>query len=189
MRLGHERAAPRRRAGSPPSAVIQPIDARSERGVAHAGQPWPDGTVGTSNSASSQPGLGAQRREEDDLPDGLDLGQEHGEPVDAHAHAAGRGHAVLEGPDVVEVDVAGLGVAGRLGRGLVAEPGQLVDRVVQLAVGVGQLAAADDELEPLDQGRVVAVGLGQRRDLARVVDARTSGAIELGLDLLVVELA
>ena len=37
-------------------------------------------------------------------------------------------------------------------------------------VGVGELAAGDDQLEALGQRRVVAVGAGQRRDLARVVD-------------------
>ena len=84
--------------------------------------------------------LGPQRREEDDLADRVDLGQQHDQAVDPHAHPTRGRHAVLEGADVVEVDVAGLGIAGGLGPGLVAEAGQLLDRVVELAVGVGQLA-------------------------------------------------
>ena len=154
-----ERDAPRRRAGarrarssSRSRAPGTTCDARRSvlrrrRGSRPAGG-------GTSNSASSQTGLGPQRREQDDLADRLDLGQEHRQPIDAHAHPAGRGHAVLEGADVVEIDVTGLGIAGRLGCGLVTEAGQLVDRVVQLAVGVGQLTSTDDQLEPLDQRRV-----------------------------------
>src|SRR5471032_200928 len=40
---------------------------------------------------------GAQLGEEDHVPDALGAGEEHAEPVDADAHAARGGHAVLEG--------------------------------------------------------------------------------------------
>jgi hypothetical protein len=45
----------------------------------------------------------------------------------------------------------------------------LVERVVQLGERVGDLAAGDHQLEPLDQPRVAALRLRQRRQLARVV--------------------
>ena len=45
----------------------------------------------------------------------------------------------------------------------------LLHRVVQLAEGVAQLEAAGEELKPLHVGRVVGLGLGERRDLHRVV--------------------
>ena len=44
----------------------------------------------------------------------------------------------------------------------------LLDRVVQLAVAVGQLAPDDEQLEALGEERVVAVVAGERRDLHRV---------------------
>ena len=67
--------------------------------------------------------------------------EQHHEPVDAEAEAARRRQAVLEGPEVVLVDGAGLDVAGLLLALLVLEAGPLLDRVVQLAEGVAQLAA------------------------------------------------
>ena len=58
--------------------------------------------------------LGPQRREQDDLLDGGHAGQEHDQAVDPDAEAARRRHAVLERPEVVLVDGAGLEVAGLL---------------------------------------------------------------------------
>ena len=59
-------------------------------------------------------------------------------------------------------------VAGVLGALLVLEAQALLDRVVQLAVAVGELAAVDEQLEALGEERVVAIGPGERRDLHRV---------------------
>ena len=92
-----------------------------------------------------------------------------------------------QGPDVVVVDVAGFGVAARLGPRLRLESLELLDRVVLLAVGVAELEAGDDQLEALDVRRVVAVHPGQRRDLAGVVDAEDR-ADDVVLHLLVVDL-
>ena len=64
---------------------------------------------------------------------------------------AGGRQAVLQRPQVVLVDGHGLGVAGRLGRGLVLEAAPLLVGVGQLGEGVGQLAAGHDRLEALDR--------------------------------------
>ena len=56
----------------------------------------------------------------------------------------------------------------RLASVLVLESGSLLDRVVQLAVAVGQLAAVDEQLEPFGQERIVAIDPGQWRDLDRM---------------------
>jgi len=64
---------------------------------------------------------------------------------------------------VVLVHRAGLGVAGLALLLLGLEPLPLVDGVVELAVGVGQLDPADDDLEPLGERRVVTVPAGQGR--------------------------
>ena len=131
--------------------------------------------------------LGAQRREEDHLADRVDAGQQHHQPVDPDPEAARRRHPVLQRADVVVVDVAGLRVAALLGARLGLERGELLGRVVLLAVGVAQLEPGDDQLEALDVGRVVAVHPGQRRHLARVVDAEHR-ADDVVLHLLVVDL-
>ena len=67
------------------------------------------------------------------------------------AQTAGGRHAVLHGPQVVLVDALGLVVAELSEPGLRLEPPALVDRVVELAERVRELAAADDQLEPLDK--------------------------------------
>ena len=55
--------------------------------------------------------LRAQVREEDHFADRRDAGEQHHQPVDAHAHAAGRRQAVLERAHVVGVDAVRLDVA------------------------------------------------------------------------------
>jgi hypothetical protein len=54
--------------------------------------------VPASEESPASVGLGAQGREQDDVADGLGVGEEHDEAVHADAQPAGRGHAVLEGP-------------------------------------------------------------------------------------------
>ena len=60
---------------------------------------------------------------------------------------------------------------------------QLVDRVVQLGVGVAQLLAGDEEFETLRQFGVLAVALAQGRHLYRVV-AHEGGLYEVALAIL-----
>ena len=119
--------------------------------------------------AGPEPRLRPHRREQDHLADRLRAGDQHHQPVEPDPEPAGRRQPVLERPDVVVVDVLGLLVAGRLGRRLGLEPRALVDRVVELRVGVGQLARGDDRLEALHEVGVGAVRARERRDLARVV--------------------
>ena len=72
-------------------------------------------------------------------------------------------------------------------RGLGLEARELVDGIVQLAVRVGQLVPVDHELEALDERRIVPVGAGERRHLARVVE-HEGRLDELVLDERVVDL-
>ena len=109
------------------------------------------------------------RREQEHIPDGCAVGQQHGEPVDAVADAAGGGHADLHGVEEVLIGVLGLFVA-LLGEGVLGgEALALVDGVVELGVGVAHLPAVDVELEALDLGRVAGLFLGQRADLDGMV--------------------
>ena len=50
------------------------------------------------------------------------------------------------------------------------EPGSLNFRVVQFSVGVGNLHARGEGLEPLDVSRLVGVSLGQGRHVLGVID-------------------
>ena len=100
--------------------------------------------------------------EQDDVADGVCAGEEHDGAVDAHAHAACGGHAVFERGEEILVEHFGLVVAAFALLDLLHEAFALVDRVVQLGIGVAHLAAADEELEPLGQARVDWAALGQR---------------------------
>ena len=83
--------------------------------------------------------------------------------------AAGGGHAVLEGFDVVPVEAVRLVVAAFAGPELLAESLGLVVGVVQLREGVRDLHAADEELESLGEPGVSGLVLGEGGDLDRVV--------------------
>jgi hypothetical protein len=100
-------------------------------------------------------------REQDHLADGRLVGQQHDQAIDADPLARRGRHAVLQRPHVVLVEPVGLVVTARLHLRLLLEAGQLVDRIVELAVGVGQLAPADVELEAIHQACVVPLALGQ----------------------------
>ena len=76
-----------------------------------------------------------------------------------------RREAELERADVVLVDAVRLGVARGRQLLLGLEPLALVDRVVELAERVAELAAEHDRLEPLDQRGIVAVRARERRHL------------------------
>ena len=92
------------------------------------------------------------------------------QPVDPHAEAAGR--AASRTPARAGSPrprcCASSSPAAR-SASLRLEALALVDRVVELAVGVAQLLAADDQLEALRQLGIAALGLRQRRHLPRVV--------------------
>ena len=96
-------------------------------------------------------------------------GHEHGQTVDTHTETGSWRHAIFKRADEVHVYVHSLVVALALEGRLFFETLQLVYRVVELGVSVGQLLAAHEEFEALGQRRVVAVTLGQRRHLHGVI--------------------
>ena len=96
--------------------------------------------------------------EQDHLADRGDAGQQHHEAVDSHAHPAGWRQAVLERAQVIGIDALRLRVAELLERGLRLEPTALLDRIVELAVRVRDLASADDQLETLGERGVITMG-------------------------------
>ena len=110
--------------------------------------------------------------EEDDLADRVGVDEEHGQPVDAHAKAAGRRHSIAEGFEIGLVDRMGLVVAVAGPVGLVDKALQLVDRVVDLAERVADFHPDQKPFKPFDLPRVVGGAFGQRADIARVVDQK-----------------
>ena len=97
-------------------------------------------------------------------------GDEHHQAVDADADAAGGREAELQRGEELHVGGVGLDVAPGHQLGLVLEALALLDGVVQLAVAVGQLAPADEQLEAVGEGRVVGAAPGEGGDLGRVAD-------------------
>ena len=122
------------------------------------------------------------RGEQQHVADRGAVGQQHDKTVDAEAQAARGGQAVLQSIDVVVIDLCLAVRLDGLALGhLALEAALLVDGVVQLAEGVAVLGAVDEILEPLGEGGIIRLALGQRADLDGVV------VDEGGLDQLVLD--
>src|SRR3954452_8237362 len=101
--------------------------------------------------------------EEDHVTNRLRTREQHHQAIDADAQPTSRRHAVLERAHVVVVESLCLVVTERLEARLRLEAAALVDRIVELAERVGELAAADDQLEALRERRVAAMRTSERR--------------------------
>ena len=126
------------------------------------------------------------RGEQKNVSDGLIAGQEHDQTVDADAAAACGRHTVLEGTNEVLVHEFRFVVAGLAQFDLMLEAFDLVERVVQLGIGVGELGAADEELKTLGEVGLRGFPLREDRDLDGVVDDE-GRLLEVLLDERVVE--
>ena len=111
----------------------------------------------------------AKRRKEDHVADRVAAREEHREPVDPEPEPARRRHPVGERLDEVRVARLGAHVAGRALGLLEPEALGLLVRVVQLREGVSELHPAGEELEALDQPRVVVLRAREGRELERIV--------------------
>ena len=98
-------------------------------------------------------------------------GQQHHQPVDADADAAGRRHALLERlHEQPRRRAAPPRRRASARAALRLEARALLVGVVELGERVGDLHAAGERLEALDQPRLARCVLGERRELDRVVD-------------------
>ena len=100
-------------------------------------------------------------REQQHIANGGRVGQQHHQAVDADTLAGGGRHTVLQGAHIIVVVVHRLVVSGLLLLHLLAEALRLVLGVVELGKAVGDLAAADEELETVGDEGVVVVAPGQ----------------------------
>ena len=86
--------------------------------------------------------LWPQQRKQNHFTNGLRIGQQHHQPVDADAQAAGRRHAVTQRADEIMVHL-GHRLFFRQARQLAGKKLFLQIGIVQLGVGVGHFHALD----------------------------------------------
>ena len=110
----------------------------------------------------------SEQRKQNDLADGLCVGQQHHESVDADTQSTGGRHAVPQCADEIVVHF-GHRVFFRLAGELLRKELFLEVRVVQLGISVGQFHSLDEQFESFGNFRVVLLPLGQRTDAGRVV--------------------
>ena len=91
------------------------------------------------------------RGEENNLPNGVGVGQHHHAAVNADAQAARRRQAVLQSGDKVVVHHAGFVVALVPQLHLLLKALALVDGIVELGEGVAHLTVTDEQLKPLGE--------------------------------------
>jgi hypothetical protein len=90
--------------------------------------------------------------EQEHVPNGWSVGQEHDQPVEPEAEAAGGRHAKLDGFEERFVDVrCGVSLIAIGESGLRGEKLALEQRIVQLRIGVRELHPRDVQFEPFDQ--------------------------------------
>ena len=105
--------------------------------------------------------LGLHLREQHDLANGELTGEQHHQTVDTDTDTKRRRHTILQGTEEVLIDDHGLVVAlvGQLH--LLNETLLLIDGVVELGVGVGQLLTIHHQLEALGEAGLRAMHLGE----------------------------
>src|SRR5579859_467268 len=115
------------------------------------GVPTNAGSSGTAGrcGAPTRRSFRSEHRKEDHVPDVGPVGEEHDQPVDAEPDPAGGGHAVLEGAEVVLVDLMGFAIAPLPEPGLFLEAAPLLVGIVELGEGVRDFAPLDEQLPPL----------------------------------------
>src|SRR6266571_2538030 len=141
---------------------------------------WPQ-SAGPSTPARRSTSLGPQHREQNHVTNIRLIGEDHRQPVHAEPHATRGGHAVLQSPEKIFVELLRFDVAGGAQRRLLLEAAALLVGVIQLAERVGQLAVLHEQLPPLHLGGITALRLGQWRQGDRVVE-HEGWLHELGLD-------
>lgn len=119
------------------------------------------------------------KRERQNLLDTVVIREEHDQAVDTHTPTTSRRQTVLQAGAEVLVDDLGLVVTLVLLVGLLLETQTLVERVVQLSVGINDLLLTDEGLESLAETGMLTVVFGQWRHHLRV--AENKGGVDTGL--------
>ena len=108
--------------------------------------------------------------EEQHIPDAGRIGEQHHQPVQAKAQAAGGSQAIFQSVDIIVVHLAGVLGVGCFPQGhLLFKALLLIDGIVQLAEGIAEFHGVDEILKPLGEGRLVLLPLGQGAVFHRIV--------------------
>src|SRR5918995_155660 len=160
----------------------------------HESDAYPRPTATSVWGSASQAGcswfLRPHGRKEDDVAYRGPIRDQHHEPIDAEAEATGRGHTILECPDVVGVIAMSIGIPGRALTHLILEATPLIVGVVQLTESVDQLASSHEELESFGERRIISVLFGQRRERFGIIHYKgrlDEVRLQKGLEHLVLE--
>src|SRR3990172_9789634 len=113
--------------------------------------------------------FGLELGEEDALPDGGLVGEEHGQQVYAHAQAPGGGHAILQGLEEVLVGELSFLIPPGPELLLLPEALPLLQGVIELGEGVSYLHPSAEGLKALHQPGLPRFPLGQWGHLPGVV--------------------
>src|SRR5438445_9609425 len=104
---------------------------------------------------------GAQLWKQNNVSNRVLIGQQHGDPIDAHAQAAGGRHAMFHRRQIVLVEWLGFDVARFTRAYLLHKPLALDAWIVQLGKRVGDFDASGERLEAFDLVGIVRLALGQ----------------------------
>ena len=109
--------------------------------------------------------------EEENVADGVVVGEHHHQPVDADPLSGGGGHGVAERTDEIEIHVHRFVVTGGLfGFHLSFEALVLIQRIVELVEAVGEFFAGHEELETFGDLGIFVAAAGEGGDVDGVVD-------------------
>ena len=115
-------------------------------------------------------GFGLHGRKEQDITDGVLVGQHHYQTIDTDTLSGSRCHTVAECFDKIGVHMHRLVIAcGFFGIHLCLESFQLIERIIELVEAIGDLFACHKKLKPLCNLRILITSTGERRDIDRIV--------------------
>ena len=122
-------------------------------------------------------------RKQDHVTDGCLVGKKHDQPINADPFSGRRRHAVFQRAQKIFVHIVGFLVTGFPLSDLRLKTLALIEWIIQLGEGVGDLPSGNIKLEPVGQRRVRILATGQRGDLNGIIgdDSRLH---QLGLDSL-----
>src|SRR5579859_3064294 len=100
--------------------------------------------------------------EEDDVADGLLIGHQHGQSVNAKANTPGRGHSYLHRFQEIFIEHLSFIVALRSLASLILKTRPLIEGIIEFSIGVAHLQRTNERLEALNQTWKLSMLFGER---------------------------
>ena len=108
-----------------------------------------------------------KQRKQDDIANGVGVGQQHADSIDADANAPGWRHAVGKRADVILIHLVSFIIAALAFLQLRLKSPPLVLGIVEFAEAVGKFHLPGKNFETLRPLRLIRLLLGERRDRGR----------------------